>query len=394
MNHIGLEVRDRTELLHDIGRVLGQNAVLATHLDLHLKSIVRDDLEGIEICIGLAAAPLDRARGGGNGNHGERTRIDVVFAGAEHIALDAAEAIGDDMARAHTAVNAGVVRILGRRVLLAFNGRARRTLGIERRRILADVRNQHPHLALANDRKRRSENGEEVGIDVVGTRPQHRLLRAAETAVLEKRLCILKTVVQPDIRRRRNDILARHRTSIARLDHADLIVADGDGALQFDLKHVGKNVVGAWTKELDLRPLLPAAGEEHLRLLERIVTIDASAEQLPLAKSHTVGRGHNTNGTLRNHGLLDLLDLEEQRMDLEGAVGEEAQLLASNAAIVEKRSRILEIVVFLAGFVFGVDASRWHRLAVGRGDHAQFVGGDGDEIMLAHHAHIRPRHDV
>ena len=81
-------------------------------------------------------------------------------------------------------------------------------------------------------------------------------------------------------------------------------------------------------------------------------------------------------------------------MDLESAVGEEAQLLASNAAIVEKRSRILEIVVFLAGFVFGVDASRWHRLAVGRGDHAQFVGGDGDEIMLAHHAHIRPRHDV
>ena len=147
-------------------------------------------------------------------------------------------------------------------------------------------------------------------------------------------------------------------------------------------------------KELDLRALLAALREEDLGLLEAVVTFDRLAEELALLEGDAVRRGDDADRALRHDRLLDLVDAEEERMDLEGSVREEPQLLAADAAVVEERRRILEVVVRAARLVLGVDAARRHRLAVGRRDHTEFIRGDRDELELADHAHEGPRDDV
>lgn len=131
-------------------------------------------------------------------------------------------------------------------------------------------------------------------------------------SILQERFTILEVIgAQRTIS---DDLTWSHRGAAQRFDDSNLAVSDRDRIADLDLKHAGVNIVSTGSKDVDLRPLLPAVLQEKFGLLEIIMTRNRTTDELTGTKRRAVTGLDDSDLTLRDACLLDKLNLEQTRM--------------------------------------------------------------------------------
>jgi hypothetical protein len=107
----------------------------------------------------------------------------------------------------------------------------------------------------------------------------------------------------------------RHRVPVACADDADLALRHDQRRLIRDAKEVGVDAVLARRQDVDLRALLAAVAEKRLAILEHVVRVDVTAEDVARIERPAVDRLDQPDLVLgdRDHvGLLHAVDERRQ----------------------------------------------------------------------------------
>src|SRR5215213_6317994 len=414
---------DAANLRDHEGRVLRLDAEDDAHFELHREAVFRDDLERVERVRRVARSPLDRLVGRRDDDGRDGERVDVVAAGADDRLLYAAEALGDDVRLVRALVEPLVGGVGRHQVLLDLGLRAvlvvelveagdgvrdvQLLLALHARAhfichlaahvlagVFADVRDDDGDLARLDLAGLFGDDLEDERVDVVGAGQKYVLLRAALAAAADELVAVGEVVVPLD---GGGDVVARvERRAVEGLDESDLILVNHGRVEEAHEEESGLRVaaldgdalrvyaVGAGGEYLDLRPLLPAAGDERLGVLKVLVTVDGLAVQAAGVERVAVRRGEDADLARRNHRRLRDGDAEQVRVYRPEPRRERPQLYALDAAALDEGDGVLEVVVGVLRAVEREVASGLHRLAVNRLDDAQLVRPHLDERHLAY----------
>src|SRR5262245_7593649 len=174
--------------------------------------------------------------------------------------------------------------------------------------------------------------------------------------------------------------------SIQRLNQANLVFIDDGRVEQTHIEQSGfafvravnwgglcVNAICSRRQDVDLGTLLPARRDVLLRILEIAMALDSLSEEPSRIEWAAISRRYYADPALRNYGRFRDRNAKQIRMNWPKSRRQSAQLNSLHTALLEKRDRILKVVVRVLCAIGCIDSTGGHWFAIDRFNHAEFV---------------------